>query len=359
MKSSPPKKGNSKKRKKGSESEVSRPTTPEMTQDTERPVLHAKRRISLFESKPPNETPQMREIRERMLQKQAKLSKALKPDTPAKKETLVEQPKTKLQVTKVADSKLADAKVPETKVPGSKAVTSKVSNDKKDTKEPENKVAAPTNVKGRFSEPGKPLPRRPGRRQSTAGSEISTKEEVAGSPAPATDQNMTPQMRLLYEKIAQKNALKTGSPRKSLASSAQSPSSSSTTSSSSSSSGSTSGTSSSSGTTSVSSSSPSSKASSRLSPSKEPVVPSPSAHKARVTRRRSRLSTLSSVASAASNLTALPEDKEPEEVEPEENQQEEKPPSTSSNRRTRRTIFIQDETGNVSLVLDIGNISFL
>ena len=350
MKTSPPKEENSKKRKKGSDMEASRPTTPELSQDTERPVLQAKRRISLIQSKVSNETPQMREIREKMLQKQAKLGKALKLDTSAKKNTPVDEPKTKLQVSKVSDSK-----VPNTNVSDSKAMNAEDSNKKEDINLPENKVATRNKAKGRFSEPARPPPQRPGRRQSTAGSESSTKEEATpfASPALSTDQTMTPQMRLLYEKIEQKKALKTGSPRKSLANSAQSPSSSSTTSSSSSSSSSsgfTSGSSTSSG--SVSSSKTSNQTSSKKSRSKESIVFREPAQSTVSTRRRSRLSTASSPASAASNLSSLsvlPEEKEPEEIK----QTEKKPPSTtSSTRRTRRTIFIEDqEIGNLSFIL--------
>ena len=314
-----PKKENGKKRKKGEIcTQELRPRTPELIQESERPVLQAKRRISLVQPKVVSETPQMREIRERMLQKQVKLSKALELSTNAEKDTSNDQ-----EGTKVANASKSDLTVSVSQI-----------------------LKVKTNIQEKFPEPSKLLPRMPARRLSTTVTENTsqTEEKSFASPVTSTNQNMTPQMRMFHEKIEKKKALKSRSSRKSLSGSVQSPSSSSMTSSSSSST--------SSSTTSASfftsPSSSSSKTSGKLRRLKGSTPPDQPVENTVTTRRRSRLSNsgFGSAVSDVLNLSVFSEEKKPQEMHPENT-----PTLTSTTGKSRRTILFQQQAkGKVFLL---------
>lgn len=291
-------------------------------QEKERPVLQAKRRISLISQKTTNETPQMREIRARMLQKQATLTKGLK----STKEDNLNKKLTASR--KLENENTSDGK------------------NLKGNKVQESTMTSPVKQKRRFSEIPKIIPKKPERRLSTINSNSNIKEEVSVKP---TEESLTPQMRLMYEKLKERKDKKNVSTKKSVTSSS---SSSNSTSSSSASESSTNYTS--------SSSSSSTSNSASTSKSKTPiktVKPASNSPKKPQTNtvpiRKSRRSSLSQINTipnrqVASNLPTLGEQVKPEIARPKEKVLKSKlNESLTSARNSRRTILISSkEPGN-------------
>lgn len=304
-----------------------------MTQEKERPVIQAKRRISLVSQKTTNETPQMREIRARMLQKQATLNKGLK-SASTKEDS--------------SNKKFIDKKTLRKENVGD-------INDSKGSEMPE-KVSSPVKQKRRFSEMPKIIPRKPERRLSTVNSNTEAKEKsVSLNSSQPAEETLTPQMRLMYEKLKERKAKKSVSSKKSATSATQSSSSNSSSSSSSSNSESSSASSSSS-TTSDSTLS-SNRSSLKKSEAEKPLNSPKNLESCKaITRRRSRLSTSSQTNSVAeaevSNLPTLGEEVEIDDTKSVGKvSKKELNETLSTARKSGRTIFIPSKEQGIVYLL--------